>query len=478
MICVRRLFRGVFFFSLFSLNILAILIPMQGGDLLDSGEFGAQILRGLGFRSQKIETYSTISRLRNDSIINPQGININPTKTHFRRSEYYTPGWADTRWNYRKNITIDFNKVGSDLTDFPVLIDIYDHDLQNEAQTSGNDILFTDSFGYILDHEIEQYSRIYNSTHSHLVAWVKTNLSSTQDTIISMYYGNPTVSSQENPERVWDNNYVGVWHLSESNGNAKDSTSYKAAGTPYSSVSQGVQGSIASASDFAGVANYNNRIDMENQEHLDFNDLDDFSIEFWLYLDSYGANDYQFFVIKREETYFGSGYGIGLNCTSGTIGLGGSDAADTFEVHGGTSIVEDAWYHVVAVWDQSSASSTTIYLNGFEDKDFTVGTISNVNSLSNSQPFKLGHYFMDGYHYPLNGMIDEIRVSNSVRSSAWVNTSYTNQHDPNGFYTISSKETYGSNDWKLNSFQYKRNITIDATKVFQDLTDFPVLIDL
>jgi len=125
---------------------------------------------------------------------------------------------------FRKNITVDSTKVSADLINFPVLIDLYDSDLQQDAQASGNDIMFTDVSGIILDHEIELYERIYNSTHTHLVAWVKCNLSNTEDTIVSMYYGNPTSTTQEKPQEVWDTNYVGVWHLSESNGNTKDST--------------------------------------------------------------------------------------------------------------------------------------------------------------------------------------------------------------------------------------------------------------
>ncbi|MHA2204085.1 MAG: DUF2341 domain-containing protein, partial [Candidatus Hodarchaeales archaeon] len=174
--------------------IKTILIPIQRAESFDSDELGSQILKGLGFKVQNKENYSTIPRLTNDSIINSHTLDSNPFNTHLKQSEYYIPGWADTRWNYRKNITIDSIKVPSDLTSFPVLIDLYDQDLQNEAQASGNDILFTDSLGHILDHEIEQYKRVFNSTHAHLVAWVKTNLSGTQDTIISMYYGNPTVS--------------------------------------------------------------------------------------------------------------------------------------------------------------------------------------------------------------------------------------------------------------------------------------------
>jgi len=396
------------------------------------------------------------------------------------KDSYGVNSWANNMFRYRKNVTIKASEVSGDLTNFPVLIELFDADLHNseKVQPEGNDIIFVDESGSRLDHEIEFFNQTFNSTHAYLVAWVNIpSLLNSQNTTISMYYGNPAVSSQENPEGVWDNNYVGVWHLGESTGDVQDSTFYKVAGTSYSSVTQGVSGSIAKASDFAGVTNYNNRIDMGDQDHLDFGDLDDFSVEFWFYLDSYGATDYQFFVIKREETYYGSGYGVGLNCSSGLIGFGGCDANDNFEVHGGTSIVEDTWYHVVAVWDQSSASSTTIYLNGLEDKDFTVGTIGSINSLSNSQPFKLGHYFMDGYHYPLNGRLDEIRISNSVRSSAWVNTSYNNQHDPTSFYSVSTEEK-NQNWWSDRSFNKRRDIVINRNEVEGDLTDFPILIKL
>ena len=46
------------------------------------------------------------------------------------------------------------------------------------------------------------------------------------DTVINIHYGNRTVSSPtENPTGVWDANFVGVWHLSESSGTiAFDST--------------------------------------------------------------------------------------------------------------------------------------------------------------------------------------------------------------------------------------------------------------
>ena len=38
---------------------------------------------------------------------------------------------------------IDHNKVPSDLTRFPVMIDIFDTDLRTDVQADGDDIMFT-----------------------------------------------------------------------------------------------------------------------------------------------------------------------------------------------------------------------------------------------------------------------------------------------------------------------------------------------
>lgn len=122
-------------------------------------------------------------------------------------------GWYDLSWNYRKKITIDYTKVGGDLNNFPLTISILDSDLASGAKPNGDDILFTKSNGTTkIPHEIEKYD---NST-GELVAHAKIpNLSSTIDTEIYMYYGNPNASNQEDVAGVWDSNYQGVWHLSE-----------------------------------------------------------------------------------------------------------------------------------------------------------------------------------------------------------------------------------------------------------------------
>jgi hypothetical protein len=115
--------------------------------------------------------------------------------------------------------------VATDLSDFPVLISITDTDLLDEARSDGNDIVFRWDDGTCggkpckgLYHEIEEW----NSSTGELVAWVKIpTLSSSNDTTIYMYYGNPNVSvPSENPAGVWDSNYSGVYHLNQNPGGA------------------------------------------------------------------------------------------------------------------------------------------------------------------------------------------------------------------------------------------------------------------
>ncbi|KKK42501.1 hypothetical protein LCGC14_1648160, partial [marine sediment metagenome] len=158
-------------------------------------------------------------------------------------------------FRYYKVITIDNTMVSGtgSHANFPVLISLFDSDLRIDVQSNGSDIAFSNDTNW-LDHEIEVFNQTYNGTHAQLVAWVRIpSLSSSVDTNITMYYGNDTMSSRENPIGVWNSNYVGVWHLSELSGEAQDSTSYATQGTITGGVTQGRTGKIDGAYFFDGV---------------------------------------------------------------------------------------------------------------------------------------------------------------------------------------------------------------------------------
>jgi hypothetical protein len=95
---------------------------------------------------------------------------------------------ARAEYSYKKQITLKSAKVSgaSALINFPVLISIpSDSDLSSHVtDANGYDIIFKDSGGTPLDHEIEQFV----STSGKLVAWVRIPaLSASGDTVITMY---------------------------------------------------------------------------------------------------------------------------------------------------------------------------------------------------------------------------------------------------------------------------------------------------
>jgi Domain of unknown function (DUF2341) len=134
-----------------------------------------------------------------------------PTPAPTTDTPTQTSQWSDCGWTYRRAITIDHTKVAADQTDFPVLISLTsDAGLTAHAQPSGNDILFTlGDQKTKVPHRIESYT----STTGALVAWVKVpTLSSTTNTVLYMYYGDPTASVQQDASGSWSYRFKGTWN--------------------------------------------------------------------------------------------------------------------------------------------------------------------------------------------------------------------------------------------------------------------------
>ena len=69
------------------------------------------------------------------------------TETYTFTTRSVPATWWNPDWVYRKRLVIDSAKVDADLSNFPVLVDITDADVQSKAQSNGDDIVFTDYNG-------------------------------------------------------------------------------------------------------------------------------------------------------------------------------------------------------------------------------------------------------------------------------------------------------------------------------------------
>ncbi|MFX0185834.1 MAG: DUF2341 domain-containing protein, partial [Candidatus Hodarchaeota archaeon] len=456
-------------FCVFLINLCSFAISLQEENFLESDHIAAEFFRGMGFKGKIKEEYHPVPILSKYIMNKGQADELNTGGLHFKKSQYFIPGWADTRWEFRKNITISASKVSADLINFPVYIDLYDTDLPQDAQASGNDIFFTDIQGNLLDHEIELYERVYNSSHAHLVAWLKANISSTQNTVLSMYYGNPIAENQENPTAVWAEDYVGVWHLNEESGNTQDSTSFGTSGGITGGVTQNIPTQLGRGYDFDGTVgttvNFGDPID----GHLDFG-TNSFTVSLWVNIDQ-STGDYQIPLYKGGSSNSDDGYEIETTQTGDSVAFYSGDGTTTYEC-GWFGIEFDTWYYIVGVNDRVT-DYIRIYQDGVNMDSVDISSLGSVDSAD--------HLVLSHNSYEIDGMIDEVRLSKTIRSSAWIQTEYNNQKDPSTFYSISTKENYEIDDeWALPALKYRKNVTILATQVSGsgNLVDFPVLVNL
>ena len=346
-----------------------------------------------------------------------------------RAESSWRPGWQ-----YRKSITINHALVGaSGLVNFPILIDITDSNLSSHAQPDGDDIYFTDSNGVQLSHEIEFYSS------GHLVAWVKVpSLSSSVDTMLYMYYGNAAAENQEDPSGVWDSNFMMVQHLSETSGTQHDSTFIGNNGTAVNGVVQGTTGKIDGADNFDGSDDY---VTVPHSNTLTgFTGA--FMVEAWIKMDDVTRRQ----VIANKWTTATPQRAWFLDYESSTSGLG------FFVSQDGTNYpyyyanqfkpTIGAWYYIVAVW--RSGQPAVFYVNGSQIPTSTAqgGTVASIYN-NPSAPLDIGRStYITGRNF--DGVIDEVRISNSARSPEWISTCYNNQISTSNFYTVGPEESSGA----------------------------------
>lgn len=158
---------------------------------------------------------------------------------------------------FSKRMTVAFSGVqsGVALTNFPVLVKLSEaiegFGYGDFAAADGGDLRFADAAGNLLPHEIDTWD-----TNGVSTAWVKVPALSRNATITACWgcSGTPPAVA---PKDVWDDGYVGVWHLGEKLLPMKESSETTsdfttANGTDIAFASQGIVGGSV---DFASGAN-------------------------------------------------------------------------------------------------------------------------------------------------------------------------------------------------------------------------------
>jgi hypothetical protein len=358
---------------------------------------------------------------------------------HVRVRVYYTAVVPPTcwlcGWGNRVRLTIDHNDVDAPLTDFPVLLYLSTSSGRNnddvsfifdELQSDANrhKIAVTTSDCVECYVEIEKWDQASEQAW----LWVKVpSISDTTDTELHLYYDSSYADNtayvgdtDSTPaQNVWDDNFALVQHLGEDATVVHDSTANNNDETnpppppPSGDPDPGyVRATYTDSGNTDGGYSFSNgsRLQMNHSSSLDI--TENITLETFVYLND--RTDGKF--IAKDDPFPG---GAGCYCLQQEannlelmLDFGGWYRASYGFYNTGE------WLYVAGTYDRQTMR---FYLNGVERAtNPQTSPITSYDTLA----LALGNraYDVDTY-YDLNGLLDEIRISDATRSAAWIRAS-------------------------------------------------------
>ncbi|MDD5749976.1 MAG: DUF2341 domain-containing protein [Patescibacteria group bacterium] len=321
-------------------------------------------------------------------------------------------------------------------SNFPVLATSTIDSLKTSANggkvetAEGYDIVWTDSDGNtILNYEVEKY----DATSGEIAHWVSVDVSASEDKTIYLYYGKEDDTNHATSTGVWGDNYQAVWHFSETSGAHYDSTKNNINSQTIVVTDQGsAVGQINGADSYN---NSNNYIDFGDVLELDF----PVTISAWVYRDVGGNADA---IFSSNFTSVFSGYWLYVN-SSGALEVsfgdgGGTGASNAFgRLSSNSSVPSGAWTYVVGTINGTTLGDINAYTNGQLNNFGSTGSAT-VYEKVNAGTARLG--YRGGSSARMGGIIDEVRISNTISSAEWISTEYNNQVSVLSFLTIAAEE--------------------------------------
>ena len=370
-----------------------------------------------------------------------------------------TPNWA----RYSNHFSVAFTGyTGVPLKDFPALVRLspaLNGFNYAKCGANGADLRFSDADGNLIPCEIDTW----DSNGTSLV-WVKVPHLS-RLTVVYGHYGCATPDAM-NPQDVWDENYVGVWHLGESTLPLKESSGVT---TPFSratgeytsnpSAHFAATGMIGGGFNLGGAA----ASAVYAADDPDYTGFQNLTLEFWVRQDA-TFNGYMSLLGKAggsSSDYSIRSY-VGTNTKKLEMLFSYNGTSGTLTYSGWEFPALNTWCYYAFAYDHAT-HTRVIRKNGNTDVSSTAQTFGGPLYDSDAE-LNLGA-FAGGT--PFKGQIDELRFSKVARSVAWMKATYDTVNN-------ASFATYGAaNDWT----KYAKKFSVTFTGAPSGtLTDFPVLV--
>ncbi|MBU0994148.1 MAG: DUF2341 domain-containing protein [Proteobacteria bacterium] len=373
------------------------------------------------------------------------------------------PAWADwysDQFEFRRKITIDTTPLGADisenLTDVTFLVRLHSGNFDfSRVRVDGKDLRFVAADDKtLLKYHVERF----DSLEELAVVWVRLPKVSgaLNQEFIYLYYGNQSAADSQSPDQTFDGQYVGVYHLSETEGIPQDTSTAKTVVSDFNG-GLGFPGVIGNGVTFNGIGD---KMVIERSPVLNFSGGLTFST--WVKISAEQNAAFLFYQKTDRQTI--------------TVGIDGSKIYATVQTDDGKTATTDrsldlplnSWNNLTVTI--SSGERISLYLDGIQ-----MGWVA--------MPFRLaekdGKVFIGSSDMNTNyftGELDEIQISNVVRKAAFIRALFASQGPAGNLLACGEEVTGGGGG--LPTFYLgtvMRNITLDGWVVIGVLMILSVL---
>jgi len=328
-------------------------------------------------------------------------------------------GTVDER-AYGKKIVMEVaGYAGSTLTNFPVLVrlstGIARFSYSDFRLPRGGDLRFTDADGKLIPHEIDTWDE-----GGTFCVWVKVPALAAGTRIVALYdCAQPDTPSVE---RVWDGDYVGVWHLGESalplkesSGASSDFTSQSGTGIGYAA-----EGIVGGSVDF-GAPQKSRVVNAPDHDALD--GFTQCTFEAWTFVTNRPTSGDRNSALLSKRTAYANQASYQIYDTGSTtsIYVSSNNTAHSF----GASVITPA----VNAWTHQAYTFDAGYIRGYKDGVSSGANTCSVKKINaGAADLHLGNFHVgDSRNFP--GKVDELRISKVVRSADWIKASHDTVSD-------------------------------------------------
>ncbi len=353
-------------------------------------------------------------------------------------------GWWNEDWAFRKQIMLDLSPTGANIlgspAELPVLIRLHPGNFTyfNDIQPDGDDLRFVASDDVTpLKFHVERFDAV----NQMILLWVRVPrlTGGTNSDFIYLYYGNQAVPAGGDAAGTYDTSQVLVYHFSDANGIASDATAYGNQPAQFGAT-------LLPASLIAGGAQFDGTKSITVADSPTTRVLPDrgITVSAWVRIDAPQTDAY---LVSTQN-----------DAASLVLGLNGASAFVRF-ANGGVEAPPLASPNLtLGEWHHLALRAGDGRLNLFVDGADVASADAQIPEIA--APLVIGQSAAGTNGFI--GELDELQVSNTVRSADWLKAASASQGmlAPLASYGGDSQRESGGGEGYFTATM--RNVTVDG----------------